>query len=84
MIARSWPLHEAEAQFSELVERAMAGEAQVVRYRGREAVVLIAYEEYERLHGKAGSAWDLFKTAPRIEEDDLPLYTLNPWDEAGR
>ena len=73
MIARRWQVQEAKAQFSELVERAMAGEAQVVTRRGQDAVVVIPYEEYERLQAGSGTAWDLFKSAPRIEEDDLPL-----------
>lgn len=72
-MARHWQLQEAKAQFSEVVERAMAGEAQVVTRRGRAAVVVIPYEEYERLQGGAGSAWDIFKTAPRLDGDDLPL-----------
>ena len=51
----------------------MAGEAQVVTRRGQEAVVVIPYQEYERLQGGSGTAWDLFTSAPRIEADDLPL-----------
>jgi hypothetical protein len=31
------------------------------------------YEEYEKMHGSGESGWDIFKGAPRLEEDDLPL-----------
>ncbi len=68
-----WQLQEAKAHFSQVVERALAGEVQVVTRRGRRAVVVIPYEEYERLQGDTKSAWDIFKTAPRIDEEDLPL-----------
>jgi len=70
---RRWQLQEAKARFSELVELALTGETQVVTRRGRPAVVVIPYVEYERLHGGEGSAWDLFSTSPRLDEQDLPL-----------
>ena len=69
---REWQLQEAKARFSEVVERALAGDVQVVTRRGRPAVVVIPYEEYERLHGQT-SAWDIFRSAPRLDEQDLPL-----------
>jgi prevent-host-death family protein len=68
-----WQLQEAKVRFSQVVEQALTGEVQVVTRRGRPAVVVIPYEEYERLHAGAGSAWDIFKTAPRLDEEDLPL-----------
>ncbi|HWE61970.1 MAG TPA: type II toxin-antitoxin system Phd/YefM family antitoxin [Chloroflexota bacterium] len=70
---RWWQLQEAKAHFSEVVEQALAGDVQVVTRHGRPAVVVIPYEEYERLHAGAVSAWDIFKTAPRIDEHDLPI-----------
>lgn len=70
---RQWQLQEAKARFSQLVERALEGEVQVVTRRGRQAVVVIPYEEYERMQGSTKSAWDIFQTAPRLDEDDLPL-----------
>lgn len=69
---RHWQLQEAKARFSQVVERALAGEVQIVTRRGRQAVVVIPYEEYERLHGGAKSAWDILKTAPRFDDDELP------------
>jgi prevent-host-death family protein len=73
VMPRRWQVQEAKARFSELVERAMAGDAQVVTRRGRPAVVVIPYEEYERMHGGETTGWDLFKAAPRLDEHDLPL-----------
>lgn len=44
-----WKLEDAKNQFSRLVRRAMAGEPQRVTRRGRDAVVVISAEEYDRL-----------------------------------
>ena len=71
-MVRQWQLQEARARFSEVVGLAMAGEAQVVTRRGRPAVAIVPYDEYEQLHGST-SAWDLFQGAPRLSEDDLPI-----------
>jgi prevent-host-death family protein len=71
-VPRQWQLQEAKARFSEVVERALTGDPQVVTRRGRPAVVIIPYAEYERLHGST-SAWDIFVTAPRMDETDLPI-----------
>ena len=68
---RQWQLQEAKARFSQLVERALAGEVQVVTRRGRPAVVVIPYEEYERMQAGTTSAWDIFKTAPHLDDEDL-------------
>lgn len=70
---RTWQLQEAKARFSQVVERALAGEVQVVTRRGRAAVVVIPYAEYQRLQAGGVSAWDVFKTAPRLDEEDVPL-----------
>lgn len=44
-----WKLEDAKNQFSRLVRKAMAGEPQRVTRRGRDAVVVISAEEYDRL-----------------------------------
>jgi prevent-host-death family protein len=66
-------MRKAKARFSELAEEALAGEAQIVTRRGRPAVAILRYEEYERLLGGGLSALDIWKTAPRLDEADLPL-----------
>jgi prevent-host-death family protein len=70
---RRWQLQEAKARFSELVDCALAGEPQVVTRRGHPAVVVIPYEDYKQLNADTMSAWDIFKTAPRMDEEDLPI-----------
>lgn len=46
---RSWKLEDAKNQFSRVVREALAGKAQRVTRGGRDAVVVVAAEEYERL-----------------------------------
>lgn len=53
MDERVWQLQEAKNKFSELVDRAVEGEPQVVTRRGRRAVVLVSATEYARLKGQA-------------------------------
>ncbi len=46
-----WQLQDAKSKFSEVVERAISQGAQIVTRRGKKAVVVLPYEEYERLIG---------------------------------
>lgn len=45
----SWRLQDAKNQFSKVVEAALHGEPQHVTRRGREVVVVLAADEYDRL-----------------------------------
>jgi antitoxin Phd len=47
--ARIWQLQAAKAQFSEVFRRARERAPQVVTRQGKEAVVILALEEFERL-----------------------------------
>lgn len=49
MPTASWRLQDAKNQFSKVVEAALHGEPQHVTRRGREVVVIVAADEYERL-----------------------------------
>lgn len=49
MIRNIWQLQEAKSKFSELVDRVLAEGVQIVTRRGRKAVVVLPYEDYERL-----------------------------------
>ena len=48
-IERSWRLQDAKARFSEVVRLAQHAGPQRVTVRGKEAVVVVASEEFERL-----------------------------------
>jgi prevent-host-death family protein len=53
---RSYPLHEARAEFSKLVERALKGEPQRVTRYGKEAVVIVAEADWARAPKRPTSA----------------------------
>lgn len=46
-----WKLEDAKNRFSEVVRRALAHEPQLVTRHGKEAVVVLSVEDYERLAG---------------------------------
>jgi antitoxin Phd len=50
-----WKLQDAKSRFSELFNRALTEGAQVVSRRGKQKVVVIAKEEYDRLTSPHGS-----------------------------
>jgi prevent-host-death family protein len=43
-----WNLQDAKARLSELVDRCVAGEPQIILRRGQPAAVLVSHSEYER------------------------------------
>ncbi|MFK8253498.1 type II toxin-antitoxin system Phd/YefM family antitoxin [Ancylobacter terrae] len=56
---RSYPLNEARAHFSRVIDRALAGEPQRVTRHGREAVVIVSEAEWEARGGSAGTLGSL-------------------------
>jgi antitoxin Phd len=48
-----WQLQDAKSKFSEMVEKAISEGAQIVTKRGKKTVVVMPYNEYEKLihHG---------------------------------
>jgi len=49
MTAKTWPVQDAKARFSELLETCLKQGPQVVTKRGAEAAVLVSIEEWRRL-----------------------------------
>ena len=47
-----WQLQEAKSRFSEMVERALEYGVQIVTRRGKKTVVILPYDEFERLTKK--------------------------------
>jgi len=63
----SWPLQDAKARFSEVVDRALAEGPQRVTRRGREAVVVVAADTFEAMHARwnqPASLVDFFQRSP--------------------
>ena len=61
-----WKLAEAKARFSEVVRLAAAGQPQRVTVRGRNAVVVVAADEFDRLRTRrsATTLHDLLSRSP--------------------
>jgi antitoxin Phd len=56
---RPWQLQEAKAQFSELFRRAQAEGPQYVTRQGKDTVVVLTVEEFERLAARTRQPRDL-------------------------
>jgi prevent-host-death family protein len=74
----SWQLQEAKQRFSEVVRQAQDEGPQVVTRHGREVVVVIAFEEYERLFPKRRDFKQFLRSEPFF--DDLDLDIERPLD----
>jgi prevent-host-death family protein len=61
---RSWNLQDAKARLSELVDRCLVGEPQVILRRGRPAAVLLPFSEYERRVGPRESLLSFLQHSP--------------------
>lgn len=71
---RNWPLAEAKAKFSELVQIAEENGPQYISRRGKPVAVLVPIDAYERLQGRKPArdaiGWLL---APEARIDALPV-----------
>ncbi|HUA08913.1 MAG TPA: type II toxin-antitoxin system Phd/YefM family antitoxin [Candidatus Acidoferrales bacterium] len=61
---KQWNLQDAKARLSELVDRARAGDAQVILRRGEPAVVVIAYEAYKPSERPQQSVLSFLQNSP--------------------
>jgi len=59
-----WQLQDAKSKFSEVVDRALAQGVQIVTRRGKRAVVVMPFEEYERLTHRTGSLAQFLLASP--------------------
>ncbi len=67
-----WQLQDAKSKFSEVVERALAQGAQIVTRRGRKTVVVMPFDEYERL-SKPGQRLSQFLRESPLSGADLDV-----------
>jgi len=59
-----WPVAEAKARFSEMIERAQHEGPQAVTRNGRHAVVVVSAEEWERRTRRQGNLAEFFAASP--------------------
>jgi antitoxin Phd len=75
----AWQLQAAKQHFSELVERARRDGPQVVTKHGKEAVVVVAAEDYRRRLGGGPTLIEFIRSAP-----DLDALGLERAEDHGR
>jgi len=61
-----WQLQEAKSKFSQLVEQALERGAQIVTRRGKNAVVVLPFEEYQQLTRTGGSLAQYLLSSPLV------------------
>jgi prevent-host-death family protein len=59
-----WQLQEAKNKFSNLVDKARHDGPQVVTKHGKESVVIIAIEDYQKLNKQPSDLVSFFKKSP--------------------
>lgn len=59
-----WQLQSAKSHFSEVIERASRGEAQIVTKHGKRTAVILSYSDYLELSQKKSSLLELLRTEP--------------------
>ena len=67
-----WNLQDAKARLSELVDRAVMGEPQIVLRRGHPAVVVLPYSEYEAKKKPRESLFSFLQNSP-LRDVELDL-----------
>ena len=60
----SWPVADAKAHLSEVIDRALSEGPQTITRRGRDAVVVVPAEEWERRTRRQGTLADFFARSP--------------------
>jgi prevent-host-death family protein len=60
----TWAVAEAKARFSELIERAMTDGPQTITRMGKQAVVVVSAEEWQRKTRRTGNLAEFFAASP--------------------
>lgn len=70
---QAWPVQDAKARFSELLEACLADGPQLVTRRGTEAAVLVQVDEWRRLQAAARPSLKALLLADQPRADELVL-----------
>ena len=62
--AKLWTVAKAKAQLSQVIEQALTTGPQTITRNGRDAVVVVSVEEWERKTKRKGSLADFFAESP--------------------
>jgi len=64
MISNVWQLQDAKSKFSQLVAMAMKNKPQIVTKHGNNAVVILSFEEYQKIIKPKKDLVEFFRTCP--------------------
>ncbi|MCY3766467.1 MAG: type II toxin-antitoxin system Phd/YefM family antitoxin [Gemmatimonadetes bacterium] len=70
-MSKAWPVQDAKARFSELLETSLAEGPQIVTKRGVETAVLVPIDEWRRLEKRARPDLKQLLLAPGARTDAL-------------
>lgn len=70
---RTWPLQEARAHLRDVVDNALTEGPQRITRHGKQAVIVVSEEEWERRPGSGRSFGELLVSCP-ASADDLPSH----------
>ncbi|MBT5230232.1 MAG: type II toxin-antitoxin system Phd/YefM family antitoxin [Methylococcales bacterium] len=63
-MSKHWQLQQAKSQFSQLVDKAMCHEPQIVTKHGDKAVVVLSYDDYQALLKPKTDLVDFLRASP--------------------
>jgi prevent-host-death family protein len=64
MVSDTWTVAEAKAKFSEVIDQAQAQGPQAITRNGRQAVVVVSAQEWERKTRRTGNLAEFFAVSP--------------------
>jgi prevent-host-death family protein len=64
-----WQLQDAKNKLSELIERALKQGPQLITRRGKKAVIVMSYKEYERMKNSQIKLSEFFRASPMTKVD---------------
>ncbi len=64
-----WALQDAKNRFSELVDHAVQDGPQIVTRRGKETVVVLSVQDFQKLAAAQGSLVTFFRQSPLVGVD---------------
>ena len=70
-MSRKWPVQDAKAKFSELLDTAIAEGPQIVTKRGVDTAVLVPIEQWRKLEGLTRPDLKELLLSPGARTDDL-------------
>ena len=65
----SWQLQEAKSRLSQVVEHALREGPQTITLRGKPAVVVVSFEEFQNLTRPSASLREFFRQSPLFDTE---------------